>query len=129
MAQPENEVSLCVIDSVFFSIFILLICNKIKHNKIKAITLKLDNANQQKENNPKSRHKNPRPTCSDSVVHRNTKLKGILCTQRTNRAWARPVLAASVSESSHELCSADLEGFLLLLSSIPTGSNTFYGVP
>lgn len=54
MAQPENEVSLCVIDSVFFSIFILLICNKIKHNKIKAITLKLDNANQQKENNPKA---------------------------------------------------------------------------
>lgn len=68
MVQLEKDVSLCVFDSVFFSIFILFICNKIKYNKIKAITLKLDNANQQKENNPKNRHKNPRPTCSHSVV-------------------------------------------------------------
>lgn len=57
----------CVCLTVYFFYF-YFICNKIKYNKIKVITLKLDNANQQKENNPKSRHKNLRPTCSHSVV-------------------------------------------------------------
>lgn len=76
------------------------------------ITSKLDKANQQREKSPREGTGSETHSLTHAQEsHKKTKLKSLICTQRT---WCRPV-------SSSELCSVDLEGLVLLASSNPSG--------